>query len=169
MCGRWRRVTSSAIRIAERRYRSPIFAPMLPCLRPAALMLRVFPDQRRASTTQAYEREHVGFAGAKLSQFRSEPQANGKSRIQANANGGLAAFRPGLRGAKRRCGPILGPHRPSSNLKAPETRDRSARLPSATRSQHSKCCSSTRMCPSWSQSMAWSENSRGQHRRLRLD
>jgi hypothetical protein len=69
---------------------------MLPCLRPAALMLRVFPDQRRASTTQAYEREHVGFAGAKLSQFRSEPQANGKSRIQANANGGLAAFRPGL-------------------------------------------------------------------------
>jgi hypothetical protein len=64
---------------------------------------------------------------------------------------------------------ILGSHRPSSNLKAPETRDRSARLPSATRSQHSKCCSSTRICPSWSQSMAWSENSRGRHRRLRLD
>ena len=63
----------------------------------------------------------------------------------------------------------LGPHRPSSNLKAPETRDRSARLPSATRSQHSKCCSSTRICPSWSQSMAWSENSRGRRRRLRLD
>jgi hypothetical protein len=55
------------------------------------------------------------------------------------------------------------------NLKALETRDRSAPLPSETRWQYSKCCSSTRICPSWSQSMAWSENSRGRHRRLHLD